>query len=231
MGSFEEGGDVTSLQAVKCKMGLHKWGERQFVTTFEKESSESCRSRRICSYCNETEIRDEDEHPWSEWGDAERACIRTRRCKRCGAEEKTLLHDWTEWKVTPERCEETRACSSCAISESRERHRWGQWTAEEGRNCTRCHKKDPLGKFPLCTEACQCDVCNGDIAPGEGYSVPLGAFYNSEKYREWLENGPMAFAINTAGGLDNFLREEMCCDGRGHCAVCKRCIEMFLEPD
>jgi hypothetical protein len=75
-----------------------------------------------------------------------------------------------------------------------------------------------------------CDVCNRDVEPGEAYLVPVDVFYRSEQYRKWLRSGPLSSIIESAGGVDAYLKHMRSMDKTEHSAVCPDCIGLF-RPD
>jgi len=75
-----------------------------------------------------------------------------------------------------------------------------------------------------------CDVCNGSLAKGRAYKVPVNVFYGSKKYKKWLTTNPMMDLIKLAGGggADEFLSRAKSRDQTTHSAVCQSCIHLFM---
>lgn len=74
-----------------------------------------------------------------------------------------------------------------------------------------------------------CDVCGGSVGPNEAYLVPVGIFYASKRYKDWLKTNPMGqLAIQMTGGnVESYLQQMRAMDTTSHSAVCPKCIDMF----
>ena len=72
-----------------------------------------------------------------------------------------------------------------------------------------------------------CDVCNTDLG-GEAYMVPVGVFYGSKKYKEWLATGPMSVLVEMVSGVNAFLADLKSRDKSTHSVVCPGCVRLFM---
>lgn len=77
-------------------------------------------------------------------------------------------------------------------------------------------------------EAGTCDVCGGDIEPGQGYIIPIDTFYSSQKYKDWLVQNPVTRpGVQSLGGPDKYLGYMRAKAESSHTVVCDKCIGLF----
>ena len=81
-------------------------------------------------------------------------------------------------------------------------------------------------KFQLFTGGGVCDVCNESLSDRKAYMVPNNIFYNSQKYRNYMKNSPLAALMGVPINDAYFARMQSQDKSQGS-AVCEKCIYMF----
>jgi len=82
------------------------------------------------------------------------------------------------------------------------------------------------GRFSLYTGSGVCDVCNNSLSGCKAYLVPNNVFYQSQKYRTYIKNSPMAALMGLPINDAYFARMQAQDNSQGS-AVCESCIHMF----